>query len=213
MGTYIMVTAKPECISRVNADYAAITGNPAGWLVWSRPTIEAEITWIRSNGDNEREEALCNQVQTVEDWNRVFPLKKEGVGQIKISGISYDSDIRQKTQDVITWLVNHRDLFEKIEGLDEAGAHGFVTIPDTQNAPAAAPPVARQSREYRVVWRISIPDVDAKDARKAAHEALRYLEESGRAEGVFEVITPEGHQEIVDFGEECEECEEEGPTP
>lgn len=209
MGTYIRVTAKPECVYRVNADYAAITGTTA-WLIWTRPIIEAEIAWIHSP-DNKKKGRLQDKIHTVEDWNRAFPVQKENAGQIRISGISYDSaDTREKTQNIITWLVSHRDLFEEIDGLEEAGAHGFVTIPDTQSAQAAAPPAARQSREYQVVWRISIPDSDAHDARKAAHEALRYLQESGHTEGVFEVITPEGRQEIVDFGEECEE---EGPTP
>ena len=46
MGTYMEFKAKPGCEDQINAAYAAMTGDPDDWLVYSDRAIESEIAFI-----------------------------------------------------------------------------------------------------------------------------------------------------------------------
>ena len=129
MGTYVTFTAKPGCADQINAAYAKeIGGNDS--LVYSARVIMDEIAYIHSPA-GESQAHLRPHLKTVKDWNQVFPALREDTGQIKISWIADDEmcDLlprREHIRKSIAFLLEHRMLFARIDGLDDAREHGLT---------------------------------------------------------------------------------------
>lgn len=129
MGTYVTFSAKPGCADQINAAYAKTTGSD-GWLVYSASVIDNEIAYIQSPA-GKAQAHLRPHLKTVEDWNRLFPSFREGTGQIKISGIADDEMCgplprREYVRRSIAFLLEHRMLFARIDGLDDARDYGLT---------------------------------------------------------------------------------------
>lgn len=125
MGTYVTFQAKPGCNDQINAAYRAKIGPHDDWIVYSASVIEQEIAFIHSPA-GQTQAHLRHQLHSVADWNRMFYVLREGVGQIKISGIDNEEQ-REKTRKDIAFLLEHRMLFARIDGLDDAFEYGLTT--------------------------------------------------------------------------------------
>lgn len=120
MGTYLEFRAKPGCEDQLNAAYAAMTGKPEDWLVYSEKIILSEIAWIHSP-KGERQAHLRRFLRTVNDWEKCFPVLKVGYGRFKLSGIEEEEAERIATiKRDIKFILEHRMLFRLIDGLDYA---------------------------------------------------------------------------------------------
>lgn len=125
MGTYLEFKAKPGCEDQINAAYAAMTGEPADWLVYSDKIIESEIAYIHSPA-GKAQAHMRSWLNTVDDWNKAFTVWRSGTGQIKLSGVD-DKDKERVIgiKDDIKFILDNRMLFEAITGLDDARRYGF----------------------------------------------------------------------------------------
>jgi hypothetical protein len=121
MGGYVNVVAKPGCASQINELWARAFNKQ--WLVYTAGIIESEINYIAN--DSKQKHLLW--VNTVEKWNKAFPIAAEGKGQVFIRAYGYSDEAAQafsqsnkQLRNKITWLMDHRFLFQSISGLQDA---------------------------------------------------------------------------------------------
>ena len=125
MGTYLEFKAKPGCEDQINAAYAAMTGDPDDWLVYSDRGIKSEIAFIHSPA-GEAQAHMRSWLNTVDDWNNAFTVWRSGTGQIKLSGV--DDEDKERVTGIerdIQFILDNRMLFEAVTGLDDARKYGF----------------------------------------------------------------------------------------
>jgi len=125
MGAYLTFEAKPGCEDQINAAYAAMTGEPSNWLVYSDGVIKSEIAFIQSPA-GDAQAHMRSWLHTVDDWNRAFTVWRSGTGQIKLSGVDdEDEDRVTSIKRDIRFILDNRMLFAAITGLDDARRFGF----------------------------------------------------------------------------------------
>jgi hypothetical protein len=103
-----------------------MTGEPDDFLVYSEKKILSEIAYIHSPA-GESQAHLRPYMNTVADWEEIFPSERLGTGQIKVSGID-EEDVAKIAliEQTIQFVLDHRMLFSKITGLNDATRFGFV---------------------------------------------------------------------------------------
>src|SRR5690606_9807665 len=116
MPSYLAFTAKPGCEDQINKAYAKQRGDKAAWLVYSEKIIKEEIEFIQSPEGAGSYSHVRSQLHTVEDWNKIFPDYACGSGFIRINPRGVDNTF--EVNEVAKFLITHRHLFAKIEGLD-----------------------------------------------------------------------------------------------
>ena len=133
MGTYLEFKAKPGCEDQINAAYAAMTGEPADWLVYSDKIIESEIAYIHSPA-GKAQAHMRSWLNTVDDWNKAFTVWRSGTGQIKLSGVD-DKDKERVIgiKDDIKFILDNRMLFEAV--IFRRRLHGLSEVGDTRDYP------------------------------------------------------------------------------
>jgi hypothetical protein len=128
MGTYVELKAKPGCEDQINAAFSAMTGNPKDFLVYSEKKIKADIAYIHSPKGTSQAH-LRPYLNTVDDWEKVFPTMRLGTGEIKVSGVEDDDEARiAQIKRNIQFVLDYRMLFKTVTGLDDATRHGFCSF-------------------------------------------------------------------------------------
>lgn len=129
MGAYVQLVAKPGCEKQINEAYARWMNDASEWLVYSQPIVEHEIAWIHSAA-GAAQAHLRPYLKTPADWERLFPVLKIGTGQFKVSGVEEDEQSRiEDIKRTIEFVLDHRMLFQRIQGLDDARIRGFTDCP------------------------------------------------------------------------------------
>tara|TARA_B100002019_G_scaffold165370_1_gene142857 strand:+ start:1366 stop:2169 length:804 start_codon:yes stop_codon:yes gene_type:complete len=120
MGFYVNVVAKKSCVKQINTAWKKRFD---GFLIYTKEIIKSEIDYIHNNKDCKH----LRYIKTIEDWNDTFSILKEYSGQVFLRAYGYDEERQkefQKEQTVlkeqIKFLLEHRFLFEKITGLQDA---------------------------------------------------------------------------------------------
>jgi len=111
MGTYLFFqAADPEA---VNALFQSEFDTDQV-IVSSRSSIEADIAYIKADPT---QADLAKQLNTMEDWNRVFSSWAEGRGQVKVSGGYHDDRSHAR---VVSFVLRYPSLFTSVSGVSDA---------------------------------------------------------------------------------------------
>ena len=110
MGTYLRFKAtKPE---HVNALFQYQYPEVNKYVVESAATILERIAYLKVDP---KQKHLRKAIETINDWNDIFPNLSYGKGQIKLSGDELTTDDLM----IIEFIENNQRLFEEI--VDESG--------------------------------------------------------------------------------------------
>lgn len=123
MPTFLSFTAKPGCEDKINEAYAKQRGDTSAWLVYSEKIIKQEIAFIQSPEGAGCFSHVRAKLHTVEDWNTIFPDYACGSGFLRINPRGVDNT--DEVNEVSKFLINHRDWFAKVEGLDALCSHAL----------------------------------------------------------------------------------------
>lgn len=115
MGAYIYFETSEAKAEEFNKIWAKEFENDTFFL--TRKEIEKEVKDIQTNPDSSLKH-LKDEIKTVEDWNKVFPICKTGFAQIKVSGYGEEDEPLLKKQ--IGFALKHKDYFESIRNVDYA---------------------------------------------------------------------------------------------
>jgi hypothetical protein len=150
MGCYVDLTAKRGCEAQINEAYARWVDDPNARLVFTEAIVAHEIAYIHSPAGESRAH-LRPHLKTIADWERVFPILKLGTGQFKVSGIEEnDPDFESGRRD-LEFVLEHRMLFERITGLDDAREIGLTDFPHDL--------IERHQGKQRVVEEVRFADL------------------------------------------------------
>jgi hypothetical protein len=156
VGYYVNVQAKSGCTAQINDLWTRAGHAPE--LIWTPERIQREIERIHAAPEC----AHLRYILSIEDWNKAFPIMADGVGQVFIGSVGFDIEADpEETQQLISqvrFILEHRFLFERVTGLEDArsalgmadvegdflDAHGkagyyeqasFETLPRMANSP------------------------------------------------------------------------------
>ena len=116
MSAFVSFTAKPGCEDRINEAYAKLTKGREPWLIYSQRVIKEEIAYIHSPEGEGSFSHVRSSLHTVEDWNRIFPDYALGSGFVRVNPRGVDNSAEVKR--VARFVIDSRELFDKVEGLD-----------------------------------------------------------------------------------------------
>lgn len=152
MGYYINVQAKSGCANQINELWKKAGHKPD--LIWTQPRIEREIAAIHANPDR----AHLRYIQSVEAWNKSFPIMAMDWGQVFIGSVGFDAnEDPEHTRSLIEqvqFVLDNRFLFESVTGLEDArtalgmtgvegdfldahGKPGYYEVPSFEKLPRA----------------------------------------------------------------------------
>lgn len=117
MGFYVNAYAKKNCAGQINKLWKAEFG---GFLIYTPYRIKKEIEVHNSHNQGVF-------IDSVKDWNNLFPILASGRGQIFIRAMGYDEEesinfmkSNEHLKNQIKFLLDNRFLFEKITNLQNA---------------------------------------------------------------------------------------------
>ena len=120
MGFYVNVHAKQGCSRQINSSWKKQFG---GHLVFTPSLIKHEIEFIK----NDPKQHHLLYVNTIKIWDETFPIHANGRGQVFIRALGYDEDeaeifVNENNEliEKIKFILDHRLLFSKISGLQDA---------------------------------------------------------------------------------------------
>lgn len=93
--------------------------------------IEAEIAYVHSEAADPAVHHMRGWLNTVKDWNEAFPVIGAGRGQFKLSFGDGEEGARliERRRRDLKFILDHRFLFERVDGLDDAREEGLTTNP------------------------------------------------------------------------------------
>ncbi len=120
MGFYVNVVAKKGCARQINSLWK---NQFDGFLIYTPAKIKKEIEFIH----NDPESQHLNYIKTVSDWGNVFPIYKNGSGQVFLRPLGFSEEraeeFKQENKlllEQVQFILDNRLLFEKVSSLQDA---------------------------------------------------------------------------------------------